>query len=304
MYIKESNPLVSVVILTYNSSDYVLESLNSIKAQTYVNIELIVSDDCSQDDTVQHCRKWIQENEKRFVHCELLTVDYNSGTSATSNRGVMSSTGEWIKLLAGDDLLMPKCIEENIMFIQNNPDIDIVFSCLKAFGDGNIDTINHMNSIIWTKPNMLNKRELHILECYYNVFGTPTSFFSKSLYLRLDGFNERIPLIEDWPFWVKVTKSHRVMVMDRFTVWYRIHNKSISWSNNNNRYLDNLRLCKWNNIQYMRRVSPLFGILGYLDYQIEYHNNIMWRLLGLSRYINPYYYVRKRINKSIFPLNS
>ena len=175
---------------------------------------------------------------------------------------------------------------------------------LGSLGDGDIEPINHLNSIIWTKPNILNKRELHILECYYNVFGTPTSFFSKSLFLQLDGFNEHIPLFEDWPFWVKATKYYKVKVMDRLTVWYRIHNTSISRSDNNNRYLNNLRLCKWNNIKDMRRVSPLFGILGYLDYQIEYHNTIIWRFLGLSRYINPYYYVRKRINKRIFPLDS
>ena len=303
---KKSTPLVSVIILTYNSSEYVLETLDSIKAQTYNNIELIVSDDCSQDDTVQRCIEWVHKNEKRFVHCKLLNIDRNLGTSANCNRGVMNSKGEWIKLLAGDDLLLPNCIEDNVMYIQNNPDTDIVFSCLKAFGDGDNDTINFFNNIIWTKPNKLNRRNLHMLECYYNIFGTPTSFFSKSLFLRLGGFNNDIPLIEDWPFWVKVTRYYKVIVMDRTTVLYRVHNKSVSRYNNNksNPYLENLKLCKWGNIQYMRRISPLFGVLGYLDYKIEYHNNIMWRFLGLSRYINPYYYVRKRINKMIFPLHS
>ncbi|MDR0890977.1 MAG: glycosyltransferase [Endomicrobium sp.] len=54
----ENNPLVSVCVITYNSSKYVLETLESIKTQTYQNIELIVSDDCSTDDTVEVCENY------------------------------------------------------------------------------------------------------------------------------------------------------------------------------------------------------------------------------------------------------
>lgn len=299
-----SNPLVSVVVVAYNSSATVLETLDSIKNQTYRNIELIITDDASKDDTVSLCNKWLDANGERFVLAKVVTNEKNTGISANANRGCFASQGEWIKIIAGDDKLFPSCVEDNVNFIQCNPHVDIVFSCLKAFGDGDNDTISYLNSIIWTKPNKLNIQDLHMLECYYNIFGTPTSFFSKSLFLSLGGFNYNIPLIEDWPFWVKVTKHYKVIVMDRVTVWYRVHNKSISRHNEdkNNPYFENLKLCKWENIKYMRKISPLFGALGYLDYKIEYHNNIMWRFLGLSRYINPYYYKRKRINKIIFPL--
>lgn len=54
------NPLVSVIVITYNSSKYVLETLNSVAAQTYDNIELIISDDCSKDNTVEICRNWLK----------------------------------------------------------------------------------------------------------------------------------------------------------------------------------------------------------------------------------------------------
>ena len=63
---QEGNPLVSIIVITYNSSKYVLETLESAKAQTYQNIELIVTDDCSNDNTVEICRKWIEENKERF----------------------------------------------------------------------------------------------------------------------------------------------------------------------------------------------------------------------------------------------
>lgn len=56
-------PLVSVSVITYNSAKTVLETLESIKAQTYQNLELIVSDDCSTDNTVELCRNWIEQNK-------------------------------------------------------------------------------------------------------------------------------------------------------------------------------------------------------------------------------------------------
>ena len=59
-------PLVSIIVITYNSSKYVLETLESAKAQTYENIELIISDDGSTDDTIKICKNWLEKNQDRF----------------------------------------------------------------------------------------------------------------------------------------------------------------------------------------------------------------------------------------------
>ncbi|UBB88545.1 glycosyltransferase family 2 protein [Candidatus Kaistella beijingensis] len=80
-----------------------METLESAKAQTYQNIELIISDDGSQDDTVEVCQNWLAENKERFVYSQIITVEKNTGIPANCNRGVKASKGEWIKLIAGDD---------------------------------------------------------------------------------------------------------------------------------------------------------------------------------------------------------
>ena len=103
------NPLVSIIVITYNSSKYVLETLESAKAQTYQNIELIVSDDCSTDNTVEICHNWIEQNKERFVRTELITVEKNTGIAPNCNRGVKAAKGEWVKLIAGDDVLHQNC---------------------------------------------------------------------------------------------------------------------------------------------------------------------------------------------------
>ncbi len=120
-------PLVSIVVITYNSSKFVLETLESIRKQTYQNIELIISDDCSKDSTIDICRNWIEKNKNRFVKAELITVERNTGIAPNANRGLKVAKGEWIKFIAGDDMLISNCIDELILFIQKNDNLPISF---------------------------------------------------------------------------------------------------------------------------------------------------------------------------------
>ncbi len=109
--------LVSIAVIIYNSSKYVVEMLESVKAQTYANIELIISDDHSTDDTVNVCQQWIEKNKEKFIRTDLITTPENKGVSANCtncNRGIKAAQGEWIKFIAGDDILLPECIEDNM----------------------------------------------------------------------------------------------------------------------------------------------------------------------------------------------
>ena len=116
-----TKPLVSVIVITYNSSNYVLETLESAKAQTYKNIELIISDDGSTDTTVGICKNWINQNKERFVAVKCITTGNNTGIAPNCNRGLKEAKGEWLKFIAGDDILMDSCIERNMDFVQNSP---------------------------------------------------------------------------------------------------------------------------------------------------------------------------------------
>ena len=71
--------LVSVVVVVYNSSETVVETLDTILKQTYRNIELIVTDDCSTDDTVKIVKSWMIENHKRFARCGIVKNKKNFG---------------------------------------------------------------------------------------------------------------------------------------------------------------------------------------------------------------------------------
>lgn len=98
----KENSLVSVVLITYNSSKYVLDTLESVKNQTWDNIELIISDDGSTDNTTAICSNWLSENQNRFYNALLITVDENTGIPSNCNRGLRATKGEWLKTISGD----------------------------------------------------------------------------------------------------------------------------------------------------------------------------------------------------------
>ena len=127
-------PLVSIPVITYNSSKTILDTLDSIKMQTYDNIELIISDDASSDNTVSICKEWISKNQSRFVRVELIEGRLNVGISANANRAADVCKGIWIKGIAGDDILFPDSIGKYIKYVQNHPSAVYVFAKIKAFG--------------------------------------------------------------------------------------------------------------------------------------------------------------------------
>ena len=95
-------PLISVIVITYNSSSTILETLDSIKRQTYSNIELVVSDDCSKDDTVKKAQNWILDNNINGI---VVTTKKNAGIPANVNKGIKAAKGTLVKIIAGDDIL-------------------------------------------------------------------------------------------------------------------------------------------------------------------------------------------------------
>lgn len=217
-------PLVSVAIVTYNSSRYIIDTLNSVKAQSYENIELIVSDDCSPDNTVELCRKWLDENKDRFVRAELITVEKNSGVTCNCNRARTAAEGEWFKLLAGDDLLMLDCIKENVEFVTANPEAKIVFSKTQLFTetDGKINLSDKFLPKPYTKEIFASSAEYqHDCLSQYNFLPAPSSFISAEIFRAYD-YNETYPASEDWAYWFKLTgMGYKLHFFPSVTTLYR-----------------------------------------------------------------------------------
>ncbi|MCF3109937.1 glycosyltransferase [Niabella sp. CC-SYL272] len=224
--------LVSIIIITYNSGDYVLETLDSVKEQTYQNIELIISDDGSFDDTVTLCEKWLSFNMERFVRTKLLVADQNRGIPANCNNGIKSSSGSIVKLLAGDDVFYNTAIED----------------CVKLFKTSRFDLLQTNATVFkgalnapgmkddWVAARLdrlffeLAPRQQYKVLKYRNFLHAPGVFFNSDIFKKIQ-FDEDFALIEDYPFWIMAAKGGlRISYSTILTVKYRIHDQSVQYT--------------------------------------------------------------------------
>lgn len=223
-------PLVSVPVITYNSSKTVVETLDSIYDQTYPNMELIISDDCSTDNTVEICREWIEAHKERFVRTELLTVEKNTGVSANMNRAEEACRGEWVKPIAGDDVLLSNCVELYMRYVHEHSDAIYVFAKLETFGGDENRRREIDKQFLYDFFNWPIAEQCDFLILKRNCIPASTAFYNRqrinTLGIRND---ERIPLLEDWPRWINLLKAGVVFqFIDAVTVKYRISDNALS----------------------------------------------------------------------------
>ena len=221
-------PLVSCTVVSYNSAATVLETLESIKNQSYNNIELIVSDDCSTDDTVNLCKDWIEKNKERFVRTELITVDKNTGVCCNCNRALHACRGVWEKGIAADDIMLPNCIEDFVEFVNINPDARWVSSYHRTYLDVIDDaTIQKWNGV--SKPEFFDldaNPQLKML-AKRNILSACTMLFSVQTLVEIGGFDESFSY-EDHPLYIRLLEhGYKCFFMPKETVGYRVHESTL-----------------------------------------------------------------------------
>jgi glycosyltransferase involved in cell wall biosynthesis len=158
----EKQNLASVVIPTYNRSHYICEVLNSLKNQTYKNIEVIIIDDCSTDNTEHVVKKWNEENNASFTDLIYVKLPRNRDEWWACNIGFYLANGEYIVIQASDDLSHEERIEKQINYLLDNIDVAAVGSSYKVFS-GTLDNIIPI-------PNWLEYDSGIIEKCYKEQF--------------------------------------------------------------------------------------------------------------------------------------
>lgn len=220
---------ISVAVITYNSSKTILDTLESIKNQTLRNFELVISDDCSQDDTVKLCESWLEGHKDRFVSTRLITADSNTGIPANCNRAYRVCSSDWIKVIAGDDILLPDCLKENADFVAKYPDCKILHSDAISFKYflGDLENQEEWRPVFMLSNNR-NSTLQHKYLIYRNFIVAGTIFMSKYLYDISGGFDEGFKQGEDYPMWLKITSlGHYIYYLNKATIGYRINSEGV-----------------------------------------------------------------------------
>lgn len=310
--------LVSVPVATYNSVDFIIDTLESIYNQTYKEIELLISDDFSTDGTIEKVDEWIsQEHVKnRFVRIEFIKVPYNTGISANCNRYIRACQSDWIKMIAGDDILLPNCIEDNMKFVADNPETLIVFSQIRLY-QSTFEEKNFIKTIPKTFPDSMMGSTLTAQDQYKilllgdRIYYTPSFLLHKKAINKVGGYDESNRLVEDYPMWLKLTSAGiRLDYFHKETVGYRVHPKA---TNNNGQ--DVLIKSSVFNNYLIRKVyaHPHLPKLVVLDEGWVHNIALLFKNMGITKktkintalyrlmtvYLNPFFYcnvIYKKIN--------
>lgn len=218
--------LVTICVITYNSSKYVIDTLNSILQQDYPYIELIISDDHSTDNTYDICNQWIKSNHTHFMNCYITRLPVNKGICANYNHVWPMAKGKWIKFIAGDDRLKPDCISTFVQEIENN--IELMCCLRENFCNDNsrrwITGEEHLRHSDQLKQVLRNH--------YYGIICGATLFVKKSLLEEVNGFDERFMFAEDYPLCMKyLMLGRRIKQIEKPLIEYRNY-ESVSHSGN------------------------------------------------------------------------
>ena len=207
-------PKVSVIIPTYNRSNFLHSAIKSVLNQTFEDFEVIVVDDASTDNTRQVLDKF---DDKRICY---IRHKENKGGSAARNTGIKRSKGEFIAFLDDDDLWMPSKLEKQLDLINKNLEIGAVYTGAYK--------INESDKIIMCNyPSLRGNIFPDILKKNY-VGSCSAVLIRKECIDRIGLFDENLPAGQDFDLWIRLAKNYQFDYVNEPLVIHRIHKKRIT----------------------------------------------------------------------------
>jgi hypothetical protein len=198
-------PLVTVVIPAFNASATIDETLHSVRAQSYDNLEIIVVDDGSADDTVARVEQHIRADPRlRLVR------QANAGVAAARNKGIVEAAGDYVAPVDSDDLWHPEKIERQMAVMRADPEVGLVYtwySIIDEHGEVLVEQVN-------TYPDAWQFAQL----CHRNVIGNGSSaLMRREAALRMGGYDsglrqQRAQGCEDLKLYLQIAEHYPVAV--------------------------------------------------------------------------------------------
>lgn len=229
-------PKVSVIVPTYNSGSYVKETLLSILAQPYQNLEIIVVDDASTDNTAEVVNAL---NSDKINYIRL--PENHGGPSKARNIGIKNARGEYIAIFDSDDLMLPGRIESAVSKMDELSEVGMVCTDAVKFDDNKGDyAYNHLNPKHYGKFNSLKthcvgsnfyiigKKQAYDCLFYENYVQTSSVTIRKKVFDEIGYFDESFTNADDWDMWFRILQSYDLGYLDEICVRYRRREGSIT----------------------------------------------------------------------------
>lgn len=205
----DSFPLVTVLMPVYNSEKYLFEALMSIVNQSYKNLEILVINDGSQDKSKDVINLF---SDSRIVYLE---NEKNLGLITTLNIGLKKASGKYIVRMDADDISFPDRIENQISFLEKNPEVLLVGGDHTILGEDRLVSYHQ------------NYKTINSVMLFESPVAHPCFAFRKDIIPSIN-YNECYPSAEDYKFLRDIAKRGRITNLDKVVLQYRKHDAQIS----------------------------------------------------------------------------
>lgn len=216
-----SEPLITIITLIYNTGKYVTEGLETVKKQEYKNIQHLIIDDCSSDNSVEIVSKWISDNN---YNCQFIKHNKNLGISKSLNEALKNSKGEFITFIHDDLFLIGKLKRQVLIFENLSDDFGIVYSDVHLRDkDG-----NWFNTLLNQYRSLQKGPEGNIFEELFlgNFIHGSGALIRKQCFDEIGYFNESL-IVEDIDMYLRIALKYKFKFDDKISAEYRVHDKSL-----------------------------------------------------------------------------
>lgn len=226
--------LVSICLPVYNGGLYIEETIWSLINQSHKNIEIIISDNASIDNTKAIIEK-LSLNDNRIKYYR---NDRNIGYCANIFSAVKKAQSEIVAIYHADDIYEPTIVEEELKLLLSDNNIGGVFvKLINYYGPHHVRTPNIYNKLfsesIYDLSNKAfigdKKKIVPLILKYGNFFACPSFMTRKKVFLDAGGYNDRYPSNEDLELWIKILKNgYKLAIVDKFLLKYRCSKEQAS----------------------------------------------------------------------------
>jgi len=227
-----SLPLVSVCIPTYNGAKFLKEALVSVEQQTYSEIEIVISDDDSQDETLEIVKALDLPKVRIFTHPRY-------GLVGNWNYCIKNSKGTYIKFLFQDDTLKPDCIAKMVAAAEQDNEVGLVFSSrnliysqVLPFAEGLDNLHKAWHQLLPLQPGLELLKDRKLLKPPYNKIGEPTNtLIRRSVFERVGFFDPAFRQLCDLEMWLRIMTYYKISFIDEKLAAFRIHPEQATYCN-------------------------------------------------------------------------
>ena len=218
-----SGPLVTVIAMCFNHSRFAVQCLDSIRNQTYKNIQLIIMDDCSRDDSVAVIRDWIVSYD---VDCVFVQHYRNVGICKTLNEAISHAKGKYVSMISTDDVWSLDKIERQVAQMEKLPgDVGVLYSDAYQIDErGNVAK----RMFIESRRSFESIPEGYIFPTLIegNFIPAMTTLIRKSCYDKVGLYDERL-CYEDYDMWLRMSRYYEFVFSPFVSAKYRILTTSL-----------------------------------------------------------------------------